>query len=124
MASLQELVVLNQQGDLGKMLAEKFHGELGRRDNTTRGDWDFMIGFKSKAETPSIEAIKQAVVEHYTQLGYQVEAEKSSPPDMFCCMLFFESKGQGGITVTITTYYPLVYGDEHKHIRVTTYVLV
>ena len=86
MPSFRDLVNLNEQGDLGAMLAERFSGERGHV--YPRQDDDFMIGFKYRKETPSVQMIKAAVVEHYTKLGYVVEQD-SCTTDMFSALLFF-----------------------------------
>ena len=120
MASLIELVKLNNEGDLGKMLTEKFKGEIGRL--LPRKDMEFMIGFASREATPSPEDIRETVTEHYTRLGYKVEPEEYQRKHGFDAIVFFDTRDQGCIYIVITTFYPLVFGDEHKHICVETSV--
>ena len=121
MASIRELVELNNQGDLGIMLAKKFNGKIGHLD--PRKDSDFMIGFITREATPSAKDIGKAVTEHYTRLGYEVEPDKYQRGHAFDAVVFFGIKGEGCVTMAITTFYPLTPGDANNHIRVTTNVI-
>jgi len=119
MASEEKLIELNNQGDLGRMLAERFGGELGYVQ--PRQDSDLMIGFESRAKTPTAQAIREVVVEHYTRLGYEVHVPGLQSPDAFDAFVFFGAKGERvEVYVNISTFYPLVPGDGHNHLRLTT----
>ena len=102
MASFDKLVDLTHKGDLGNMLALKFHGEKLEL-NPPRKDLELAISF-AKSETPSIEEIRQAVMEYYTQLGFNVEASKQPRPmeDMFQLVVFGDRKVNGLIEVLVT----------------------
>ena len=120
MASFDELVALNNEGDLGNMLAISFNGEIWH--TYLRKDSELIISFKSITETPSREEIDQAVTWHYRRLGYIVEPSTRPQIDVFECCVFCDRKCDGFITVLITTFYPLNAGNEHNHLRVTTTV--
>ena len=124
MVSMQELVELNNQGDLGKMLAMKFQGERGHL--CPRKDADLMIGFKSKAETPGATIIGEAVMEHYTKLGYVVEPSKShgAKGNCFEAKIIPDPRRHEFVHIVITTFYPPTMGDEHNHLRITTTLFV
>ncbi len=124
MASLTELIELNNNGDLGNLLAQKFNGQIGRQ--YPRKDSEFMIGFASQEVTPPAEKIAKVVTEHYTGLGYKVEPDKHQGRDCFQALVFFKAKDQGCTHIVITTFYPLVIGkgDKHNYLRVTTSVFV
>ena len=83
-----------------------------------------MVGFTSKETTPPAEDIGTAVTNHYSRLGYRVEPTKLQTQHSFETLVFFGTKDKGCIHIIITTFYPLVLGDEHNHIRVSTSVLV
>ena len=121
MASIQELFKLNNQGDLGEMLAKKFGGE---RDSCLcpRKDAELMISFESRSKTPGAEEIGIAVIEHYRKLGYIVEPNKShgSQGNCFQAIVFYNTYDHGSLSVVITTFYPLSMGDDHNHLRITT----
>lgn len=123
MVSFEQLLELNKKGDLSGMLAKKFDGERGYMRDV--GDMEVMIGFKSRADTPSAVQIGNAVVEHYSKLGYNLEP-KWPGADMFEAFIFPESKGKGCISLTISTFYPLSLNpednDENNHVRITTEV--
>lgn len=119
MASLKGLVDSNNNGELGKMLAQKFNGECGR--TYPRQDADLIIVFESEEKTPSAKDIEGAVTEFYTKLGYQVE-KGDCPPDMFEAAVFCGEKVGGAIFVVISTNYPL--DGTRNHLRVTTDVTI
>lgn len=123
MASIRELIDSNNRGELGAMLASRFKGERGR--TYPRGDSEFMVGFPSEEETPPVEALKLAIVEFYTGLGYQIEVAEQSPSDMFEAYVFCQGtrKEEGSIYLVISTRYPLVPAEGVlDHLRVTTTV--
>lgn len=122
MSSLPKMIELNNEGHLGQMLAENLDGERGYI--YPRGDSEFVISFSSEEVTPSVEEVKDLVVESYSQLGYEVEVVKNSPPDMFEAYIFCSRtrKEEGSIYVVISTRYPIVMGGSKNHIRVTTNV--
>ena len=110
MITAKELVELSRKGDLSKMLAEKFNGV--RHDPLGTGDLDLIISFKSKAETPNIEAIKKALSEHCAKLGCELKFDSMSGKDMVLAAITSTSDGHGIISVTISTFYPQVSGGE------------
>ncbi len=118
MASLKELVDLFNNGALGKMLAERFHGERGHV--YPRQDSEFVIGFASEEATPSGEAIGIAVTEFYQGLGYVVKVLRYNDPDVFVANVYCPKENFGVILVNITTKYPISLGGPHDHLRVMT----
>ena len=106
MASFIELKELNKKGDLSRMLVKKFDGErgfIGYRNEDT----DLIIIFKSIEETPFADAIEQAIVEHYTGLGYTVEKLRETTRYNFEALISLDDKRRGFIIVVITTHYPI-----------------
>ena len=120
MASIRKLVQLNRDGDLGKMLAEKFHGECGR--TFPQKDLEFMIGFKSESETPMASAVAEAITQHYREKGFKVTIDDLQE-NCFQCRIHTDNLDSGWINVLVTTRYPLTPGGGLNHIRVTTNVI-
>lgn len=120
MASTAELLQLNREGDLGKLIVWTFKGECGRL--YPRKDSDLMIGFRTKDATPEISLIERLVTRHYEELGYTVEAVCGQASESFEFLIYFNEKSNGCIFVIISTFYPLVMGDDHNHVRITTTV--
>lgn len=120
MASFTELLELNRQGDMGRMLAEKFQGRRG--ELKSRQDEDLLISFRSESETPFIGQVKQAMTSHYTKLGYTVQVDTRSPPNMLEAQIYHETIGGGVVTVTISTFYPFLH-DRCNQLRLTTGII-
>lgn len=123
MPSFKKLVESNDRGDLGAMLAKQFGGERGR--TYPRGDSEFIVGFASEEQTPSIDQLRQAVAIFYGQLGYAVEMSKGSPPDVLEFFVFCHgtTKEENSIFVIISTRYRLDKGGKRENVRVNTEVL-
>ncbi len=119
MPNFRELVELNRNGDLGKLLAEKFHGEIGKLQ--PRKDADFIIGFKSETLTPSTEGIKATITKHYEKLGFVVENPEIAG-GMFECIIHDGNRETGFVKLVVTTRYPLQIGGHHHYARITTEV--
>ncbi len=117
MTKFEQLVKLNNEGDLGRLLAAAFHGEIGRLN--PKNDSEFLIGFDSAPDTQSIGRV---VAGHYSGLGYSVNIEesRSGSPNTFGCFVHTDDGDDMSLYIVITTNYPLTPGDNHTHIRVTT----
>lgn len=122
MPSFEELVKSNDRGDLGAMLAKQFGGERGR--TYPRGDSEFIIGFASEEQVPSVAQLRLAVTTFYEQLGYAVEMSNGSPPDMLEFFVFCRgtTKEENSIFVIISTRYRLAMGGKRENVRVNTEV--
>jgi hypothetical protein len=118
MPSLRELTELFNEGALGLMLAERFHGQIGH--TYPMKDSEFMVGFASEPVTPSGKEIGQAVVGFYSGLGYRVEVKKDPDPDVFMANIYSDGRFDGPFLVNITTKYPLTISGPLNHLRVTT----
>jgi hypothetical protein len=118
MITAKELVELNRRGDLSKMLVEKFNGV--RHDPLGKGDFDLVISFESKAKTPTKEAIKEALSEYAAKLGCELKFDSMSGRDMVLAAITSLSDGHGIVSVTISTFYPQVSGEEARFMRLTT----
>ncbi len=118
MASFEELVRMNKEGDLSKMLAKKFNGKRGHITGIIE-DMDLLIAFDSIEKTPSIEDIQQTVIEYYKGLGYIIE-KNNIAGEMFDAIICSGSKRDGIMIIVITTKYPLTIGTgATNHLRLT-----
>ena len=119
MASIKELVGLFNHGELGKLLARTFNGERGRV--YPREDSDLIITFRSESETPSAEAIGQAVAKHFTGLGYVVIPDARQGMGCFQATVYAGSKEDFCVYVVVTTHYPFpAPGQGNASLRITS----
>ncbi len=116
MASITELVSLNDGGDLGNLLVRRFGGIL--RQFCRCKDSEFKIVFEEGRIAPASNSIYWAVVPHYTELGYIVDARVF--PNCFEASIFSPSGDGGSLRVVIITNCPSGFGNNTKHLRVTT----
>lgn len=116
MASIKELVDLNDGGDLGALLVRTFGGTLSQFSKCK--DSEFKVMFGQENGIPSHADIYRAVVPHYTDLGYIVDARISK--SYFEASIFSPSGDGGSLRVVIVTNCPSGFGDETRHVRVTT----
>lgn len=118
MASLPELVALFNNGELGKLIANTFHGERGFV--YANEDSDLLVVFSSEKATPSPQLLKQLIKDHYSKLGYVVEFTAGSiDGDLFG--VEFRISGDVVVVVTITTRYP--NNDHCRNVRITSIIL-
>lgn len=115
MASIQELVTLNDSGHLGDLLAESFKGKC-RRFLQRCLDAEFMVDFGDLI--PSAKVVHDLVVSHYNDLGYLVE-EVRVGKESFEASIFSPTGDGGSLRVFINTNYPMSMGNG-RGMRVTT----
>ncbi len=73
MASKEELANLFANGNLGKLLANKFHGTRGRL--YPKQDFELLVVFSADIGAPTLEVVEAAVVECYSAHGYLVKID-------------------------------------------------
>ncbi len=112
MASAKELVALFNNGELGKLLVQKFGGELGH--TPPNKDADFLVVFKNEADVPEPAVVKTVVEDHYRKLGYPIKSESYSNGSTAFAIVLDEVI----IAITITTRYP--FDGKHASIRATS----
>jgi hypothetical protein len=119
MSTPQKLVQLSNDGELGRLLAEKFNGQVGHTSG--RKDADFLVIFESEEKTPVVEKISEIITGHYTGLGFKVKVVYAFAGELSLMIICDESQGLAYFTVTITTLYP--HGGRANTLRATTHMV-
>ncbi len=103
--SFANLAQMFNDGKLSELLKTKFSGKIGHQ--YPMKDSEVIISFPSPEKTPTAEAIRQAVNEHYTLLGYEVERGSMDSRNGPCFLMRHRSTSiPGFVSVIMTIPYP------------------
>jgi hypothetical protein len=114
--TFENLKELFRTGTLGKLLTEQFNGKRGRV--YPNEDAEFLIIFKSNEETPNGQEVREVVLRHYTELGFNVESDGEDSCQGFTFTTLDSEANGKWIWVVISTNYP--FDGHNSTLKITT----
>ena len=126
MPSRNELIELFQNGELSKLLAQRFQGQIRTYPTKEMKDSDFLVVFESEEKTPDAKKITETVTKFYADKGYEVKPDDNSDSNYFGALIFYNRNAREAtcISVSITTRYFTSEKSGYASLRATCEILM
>jgi len=127
MSSRKELIELFQNGELGQLLEQEFHGQIDQTCPTKEmKDLDFLVVFESEEKTPDARMIAEKVTQFYTSKGYEVKPDENSDSNYFGALIFYHRNAREATcaSVSVTTRYFTSEKNGYTSLRATCEILM
>jgi len=118
-ASIKDLVGLNERGELGSLLCRLFDGQVGELQH--KKGQEFIVEFEEVASNPTLLEVGVVVSNFYQSLGCMTKIFSSS--DKFLDLMIHSSVKDEGLMTIVTTLISPAGLVGKKHLRVSTTML-